>query len=190
MDTQQCFGYDVRIAILLTNIITRHALNTDILQGRTVPVVCSEKTNEPTALWVTLCKVPNLRERPYELTNTVQEQLGFGREAVVDYIVEQGDVNPTGSQVSDNQDLALAMGEPTNVDLTSCLVQRAVDVRTVYALRSQQLRGDKQASRSHSQSLNGEQHKTPPLFKKESKYVSSPQGLIEAKQFGDYGIVI
>lgn len=67
-------------------------------------------------------------------TNTVQEELRFGREAVVDDIVQHGDVKPTGSYICHQQHLALAMGKLGNVDLAGSLVQRAVDVGTADAL--------------------------------------------------------
>lgn len=56
-------------------------------------------------------------------TNTVQEKLGLGREAVVDDIVQHGDVKPTGSHVCHQQHLAFAMGKFGNVDFAGSLVQ-------------------------------------------------------------------
>lgn len=72
-------------------------------------------------------------------TNAVQEELGLGGEAVVDDVVQHGDVEPAGGHVGDQQHRALALGELGDVDLAGGLVQRAVDVRAADALGCQQL---------------------------------------------------
>lgn len=76
----------------------------------------------------------------------MQEQLGLGGEAVVDDIVQHGDVEPTGSHIGDQQHWALALGELGDVDLAGGLVQRAVDVSAADALGRQQLgRGEERS---------------------------------------------
>lgn len=76
----------------------------------------------------------------------MQEELGLGRKAVVDDVVQHGDVEPAGSQVGDQQHWALALAELGDVDLASSLVQRAVDVSAADALRCQQLKSGKERS--------------------------------------------
>lgn len=73
------------------------------------------------------------------LTHTVQEQLALGREAVVDDIVQQGDVQAPGGQVRDDERGALAVRELGQVDFTGRLVQGTVDVGAAHALGRQQL---------------------------------------------------
>lgn len=77
------------------------------------------------------------------LTHAVQEELALGREAVVDDVVQQRDVQASGGQVSDNEGRALAVCELGEVDLTGCLVQGAVDVGAAHPLGRQQLLGAK-----------------------------------------------
>lgn len=69
----------------------------------------------------------------------MQEEFGFGREAVVDDIVQERDVDAPGGQVSDDQHWAFAMDELAHIDLPGCLVQGAVDMRAVHTLGCQQL---------------------------------------------------
>lgn len=56
-------------------------------------------------------------------TDTMQEELGLGGEAVVDDIVQHGDVEPASGHVGDQQHWALALGELGDVDLAGGLVQ-------------------------------------------------------------------
>lgn len=76
---------------------------------------------------------------PGLLTHAVQEELALGREAVVDDVVEERDVQAAGCQVSHDEGGALAVGELGEVDLAGRLVQGAIDVGAAHPLRSQQL---------------------------------------------------
>lgn len=69
----------------------------------------------------------------------MQEKLALGREAVVDDVVQQRDVQAPGCQVSDDEGGALPVGELGEVDLAGRLVQGAVNVGTAHPLGGQQL---------------------------------------------------
>lgn len=56
-------------------------------------------------------------------TDAMQEQLGLGREAVVDDVVQHGDVETAGGHIGDQQHGALALGKLGDVDLAGGLVQ-------------------------------------------------------------------
>lgn len=68
------------------------------------------------------------------LTNSVQEQLGFGREVVVDDVVQQGDVDTTSSNVSHKQHHGFPMHKFPNIDLSGSLIEGTVDVSTLHTL--------------------------------------------------------
>lgn len=88
-------------------------------------------------------------------TDTMQEQLGLGGEAVVDDVVQHGDVEPAGSHIGDQQHRALALGELGDVDLAGGLVQRAVDVCAADALGRQQLgRGEERSDPTWARTLS------------------------------------
>lgn len=73
------------------------------------------------------------------LTDSVQEQFGLRRKVVVDDIVQQRDVYTTSSNVSHNQHHGFPVHKLANVDLSGRLVEGTVNVRTLHALREQQL---------------------------------------------------
>lgn len=73
------------------------------------------------------------------LTDSVQEQFGLRRKVVVDDIVQQRDVYATSSNVSHNQHHGFPVHKLADVDLSGRLVERTVNVRTLHALREQQL---------------------------------------------------
>lgn len=83
---------------------------------------------------------PTRAQRPgWLLTHTVQEELALGREAVVDDVVQQRDVQAPGRQVSHDEGGTLAVGELGEVDLAGRLVQGTVDVGAADPLGCQQL---------------------------------------------------
>lgn len=73
------------------------------------------------------------------LTDSVQEQFGLRRKVVVDDIVQQRDVYTAGSNVRHNQHHGFPVHKLADVDLSGRLVEGAVNVRALHALRGQQL---------------------------------------------------
>lgn len=69
----------------------------------------------------------------------MQEELALGREAVVDDVVQQWDVQAPGGQVSHDEGGTFVMCELCQVDLAGRLVQGTVDVGTAHTLAGQQL---------------------------------------------------
>lgn len=82
---------------------------------------------------------PWARPGPGLLTHTVQEELALGREAVVDDVVQQRDVQAAGRQVRHDEGGALAVGELGQVDLAGRRVQGTIDVGAAHPLCCQQL---------------------------------------------------
>lgn len=72
-------------------------------------------------------------------TDSVQEQLGFGGEVVVDDVVQQGDVDTASSHVRHKQHHRSPVHKLPDVDLPGGLIQRAVDVGALDAFRRQKL---------------------------------------------------
>lgn len=66
------------------------------------------------------------------LTNSVQEQFGFGGEVVVDDVVQQGDVDTASSNISHEQHHGFPMHKFPNIDLSGSLIEGTVDVSTVH----------------------------------------------------------
>lgn len=67
-----------------------------------------------------------------QLTNSVQEEFGLGREVVVDDVVQQGDVYTTSSNISHNQHHGFPMHKFPYVDLPGSLIKGTVDVGTLH----------------------------------------------------------
>lgn len=89
------------------------------------------------------------------LTHTVQEELALGREAVVDDIVQQRDVQAPSGQVSHDEGGALAMCEFGQVDLAGRLVQGAIDMGAAHPLGHQQLLRVKTGGRERDEEETG-----------------------------------
>lgn len=70
----------------------------------------------------------------------MQKELGFGREVVVDDIVQQRDVYTTSCHISDNKYHRFPMHKLPYVDLPGSLIQSTVDVGTFYSLSGQKLK--------------------------------------------------
>lgn len=100
---------------------------------------------------------PKAQGRCGLLTYTVQEQLALGREAVVDDVVQQRDVQAPGCQVRHDEGGALAERELGEVDLAGRLVQGTVDVGAAHPLGRQQLLGAKTRGGRRVRRLAGEE---------------------------------
>lgn len=68
------------------------------------------------------------------LTHSVQKQLGFGGEVVIDDVVQHGDVNTTSGNVCNKQHHGFSMNKAADVDLPGRLIQSTVDIGTLNAL--------------------------------------------------------
>lgn len=64
----------------------------------------------------------------------MQEELGLGGEVIIDDVVQEWDVDTASCHVRHQQHHRLAMDKATNADLSGCLVQSAVYVRTLDSL--------------------------------------------------------
>lgn len=73
----------------------------------------------------------------------MQEELALGGEAIVDDVVQQGDVQAPGGQVGHDEGGTFVVCELRQVDLAGRLVQGAVDVGAGHTLGRQQLLGAK-----------------------------------------------
>lgn len=80
-----------------------------------------------------------MRSLSKPLTNSVQEKLGLGWEVVVDDVVQQGDVYTTGSNIGHKKHHSFSVHKLPDVDLSGSLIQGAVYVSTLDALRRKQL---------------------------------------------------
>ena len=60
----------------------------------------------------------------------MDEQLGLGREVIVDDVVQHGDVDTSSCEIGDNKHLGRLVPELGHVDLTGRRVEGAVGVRT------------------------------------------------------------
>lgn len=69
-----------------------------------------------------------------EHTNSVQKELGFGGEVIIDDIVQERDVNTAGCHIRHQQHHCFAVDKATDVDLSRRLVQSTVYVRTLDSL--------------------------------------------------------
>lgn len=61
-------------------------------------------------------------------TDSVQEEFCFGREVVIDDVVQQGDVYTTSCNISDDKHHGFPVHKLPDVDLPGSLIEGAVDV--------------------------------------------------------------
>lgn len=105
----------------------------------------------------------------FPLTNSVQEQFGFGGEVVVDDVVQQGDVYTASSNIGHEQHHGFPMHKFPNIDLSGSLIEGTVDVSTLHTFWGQQLKRER------------EREKSIPLWKEKKRSLHSAKKKIHEK---------